>query len=129
MKTRNQRDGKWMYLVLAAAVLLVLWKCPFRYILGVPCPGCGMTRALYCALRLDFAGAWKYHPLIYLMPFVGIYLLVRKKLNFPQKNKVEQAAIWALALLFFIVYFWRMLVLKDSLVQIQPENGILFRFR
>ena len=39
--------------------------CPVVLVSGFPCPGCGITRALICVLRFDFAGAWKMHPFIY----------------------------------------------------------------
>ena len=48
--------------------------CVFRSFLGIPCPGCGMTRAAIGLLRLDFAGAWCYNPLIFVMPYVFLYL-------------------------------------------------------
>ena len=37
--------------------------CPIKHIFGFSCAGCGMTRALLSALRLDFASAFYYHPL------------------------------------------------------------------
>lgn len=36
--------------------------CPSRALLGLPCPGCGMTRALAALLRGDFAAAFAFHP-------------------------------------------------------------------
>ena len=37
--------------------------CPFRALTGLPCPGCGMTRA-FCAIgHGDFAGALGFNPL------------------------------------------------------------------
>ena len=41
--------------------------CPFRAVTGLPCPGCGMTRA-FCAIgHGDFAGAFGFNVLA---PFV-----------------------------------------------------------
>ncbi len=37
--------------------------CPFRLLTGLPCPGCGMGHALVFALRGDFSGSWRFHPL------------------------------------------------------------------
>lgn len=31
--------------------------CPSRFLTGIPCPGCGMTRAFLALLRGDFAAA------------------------------------------------------------------------
>ncbi|MCR5352830.1 MAG: DUF2752 domain-containing protein [Clostridiales bacterium] len=36
-----------------------------KYITGVSCPSCGMTRAYHCLFRFDFAGAFHYHPLFF----------------------------------------------------------------
>lgn len=36
--------------------------CPSRLLLGLPCPGCGMTRAVAALLRGDLAGAFILHP-------------------------------------------------------------------
>jgi Protein of unknown function (DUF2752) len=36
--------------------------CLFQRLLGVPCPGCGITRSLLAAARCDFSAAWKFNP-------------------------------------------------------------------
>jgi hypothetical protein len=41
--------------------------CPFRAVTGLPCPGCGMTRAFCSIGHGDFAGAFGFNPLA---PFV-----------------------------------------------------------
>ena len=38
-------------------------ECGFRFILGAPCPGCGMTRACAALLGGDLAAAWHWHPM------------------------------------------------------------------
>jgi len=53
--------------------------CVFLHFLGIPCPGCGMTRALLCVLRLDFLGALDYNPLIFAMPYVFGYIFFEWK--------------------------------------------------
>lgn len=48
--------------------------CPIRFIFGICCPGCGMSRAVMSVLRLDFAAALHYHPLVFLLPVaVAVY--------------------------------------------------------
>jgi hypothetical protein len=37
--------------------------CAFRAVTGVPCAGCGSTRALGRLARLDLPGAFAFHPL------------------------------------------------------------------
>ena len=36
--------------------------CAFRMLTGLPCPTCGLTRALVRAIQGDFAGSLAMHP-------------------------------------------------------------------
>ncbi len=57
----------WTAGILAMAALLALGPihgdCGFRFVLGAPCPGCGMTRACVSLLEGDVAASWRWHPL------------------------------------------------------------------
>ena len=57
-----------------AAVLapLPFPTCGLRVTLGIPCPGCGMTRAVLAAARLDWASAMRWHPLA--LPLLAVAL-------------------------------------------------------
>lgn len=62
--------------VLAALMLLDIYRCPFKAISGIPCPGCGMTRAVLSACKGDFREAFRYHPLwIVAVPLVLVEVL------------------------------------------------------
>ena len=37
--------------------------CPMHLLLGLPCPGCGLTRAFCLASRGHFGEAYSFHPL------------------------------------------------------------------
>src|SRR5262245_15727636 len=37
--------------------------CWFREATTLPCPGCGLTRSLSCALRGMLVESWQYHPM------------------------------------------------------------------
>lgn len=37
--------------------------CIFKQVTGISCPSCGMTRAFYSILKLDFLGAFQYNIL------------------------------------------------------------------
>ncbi|HSA93803.1 MAG TPA: DUF2752 domain-containing protein [Terriglobales bacterium] len=57
-------------LILAAAAALPsnglgIRVCLFRILSGLPCPGCGMTRALSSLLHGDGAAAFFYHPFVF----------------------------------------------------------------
>jgi hypothetical protein len=47
--------------------------CWLESTVGIPCPGCGLTRSMSCAIRGMFHASWTYHPfgLFFLLAFVG----------------------------------------------------------
>jgi hypothetical protein len=64
-------------LLLALPVLIVAglpWRCPMLLVTGLPCPTCGITRALRLALHGDLAGATRMHPLwfVVVLACVGV---------------------------------------------------------
>ena len=54
--------------------------CPMAGSLGIPCPGCGLTRATLALLRGDVRQALHFHPLVWVLSplflaFVGAAVL------------------------------------------------------
>ncbi len=94
-----------MFLILA--FLYFVWKCPMRFIFGVPCPGCGMTRAAMSILRLDFKSAFYCHPLVFLMPPVFLYIVHIRVLPQRLGKKTEFIIAAVIVLLFIAVYIYR----------------------
>lgn len=65
-------------LVGAAGLLILLDAptCPSAFFLGIPCPGCGLTRAAAALLRGDLRAAFGFHPLAFVLAplFAGALL-------------------------------------------------------
>jgi len=63
--------------VLVISLLFSLWwGCPLLNLTGVPCPGCGMSRAFLAFFRLDLAQAFHYHPMFpALLMFPALFLI------------------------------------------------------
>ena len=55
--------------------IMYIFKLPCFYIslLGIPCPGCGMTRAITAFLSFDIIGAFEYHFMFWSMPILYLY--------------------------------------------------------
>lgn len=79
--------------------------CLFQHILHIPCPGCGMTRAFLSLLRLDFAAAWHYNPLIFCMPYVFIYIFFDLRPEWLHRRLL--AIIGVLALVNWTFVLWQ----------------------
>lgn len=87
--------------------------CPMLILTGLPCPGCGMTRALFLALSGQFERAWELQPLIYGWIFLGGAYGVRRYLFHKTEWRTDrEKRVWtaALALLLsgsLFLYVWR----------------------
>lgn len=81
-------------------------QCQLKELTGMPCPGCGMTRAVLCLLSLDFSGAFAWHPLVFYPPLVAFLLW----LQFGRAKSVRMPGwLWGLLLsVFLLVYALRM---------------------
>ena len=49
--------------------------CILRQTVGIPCPGCGMTRACFAALTLHPIRALTLHPMVWSVPVAYLYFL------------------------------------------------------
>ena len=60
-----------------AFAYFVTWPCPVRFIIGVPCPACGITRAARLVVQGDFSEATHIHPRVWLVgPVVAAFAVV-----------------------------------------------------
>lgn len=82
-------------------------KCPFYWLTGLKCPGCGSQRAIHSLLHLDLESAFKYNALLVcsipIIIILGYSELIRKKR--PEIYKKIQCAkmIWGY---FLITISW-----------------------
>jgi hypothetical protein len=83
--------------------------CPFRFLTGFTCPGCGTTRALHQILHGHIYTAFTLNPLLLLsIPFLLIALLrysvIVMRGGIPRGNAL--AAPYIYAIFFVILSFW-----------------------
>lgn len=99
--------------------------CPIRFLFGIPCMGCGMTRAIIALLSMDFEKAIYYHPLVFLVPVIIILICIEDKLVVIRKQLVQK--IWIIIIIsFFITYLIR-LIFSNSVVQINIKDGFIYQ--
>jgi hypothetical protein len=81
--------------------------CPTATLFGIPCPGCGLTRATLALFRGDVATALHFHPLVFVLTplVVGLtlnsaYEYVRGPRQLAQRELVtSRATSWLAAVL------------------------------
>ena len=129
MDNKQKKDRKELICAVTAVVVLytamesIGITCPIKFITGISCAGCGMSRAWIAFLQLDMAKAFEYHPLFWLPPITVIVLLCKSKINI----KIYKIIIFTIILMFAIVYICRLIWSGDDVVVFEPQNNILFR--
>jgi len=89
------------------------WQCPIRTTLGVPCPGCGLSRATVALLHGDWRTSLTYHAFAPL--FLAAFLLIAVVMLLPlAKNRLavdwikrveSRTKITTIFLILFMVYW------------------------
>lgn len=96
----------WIFLYLLYALImniLDLESCPIKYLIGLPCPGCGMTRSFICLFHFDFKGALHYNALFILLMLIAIVIILRKYSIFKKMyySKVFWLSVGSIILLYY----------------------------
>ncbi len=111
-------------IVLLYAVMQLLGiTCPIKYITGVSCAGCGMSRAWISLLCFDIHRAFSYHPLFWLPPIAVVLYLLRNKFS----KRTNKVFIIVFCMIFVAVYLYRLIYCSSSVVVFAPKEGILYK--
>lgn len=124
-----EHPDKHGWTALAAIVLFYLIieslgvTCPIRFLTGVSCAGCGMSRAWLALFRGNLAEAARFHPLFWLPVPGAALLLFRRRLS----RRVFAWGMGGVCALFLGVYLVRLLDPGDAVVVFRPAQGFLVR--
>lgn len=115
--------GAWL-----GIVFLTGTGCWFQGIIGVPCPGCGTSRALGALWAGDWEAALRWHPLIFLTlsggPILTLIWLFKRPFFFTAWGKGMLGIILAL---YLGVYGYRMITLYPHMAPMNPLPTALWR--
>lgn len=110
MRWKTSKLLFWHLPAAAVIALLIFFGCPFKRLVGFPCPFCGMTRAYVSLFKLDIAAAFYWHPLFLLgLPtlfYAAHRSYARKKLG----KKADTAILCALGIAFAAAYVIRIML-------------------
>lgn len=110
MYRRSTVVAIWSLLIAGAAYLFIFEPgksgffpiCPFRFLTGFTCPGCGGTRALHQVLHGNFETAFTLNPLLLIaIPFL-LFLLIRYSV-IAMRGEVPRPIAWPTPLTYAIV--------------------------
>lgn len=115
-------------LVFFIAIIYILLEsagitCPIKFMTGISCAGCGMSRAWLAVLKPDLTAAFKFHPLFFLPPIVVVLYFLRSRIN----RKIYLGIMYAAGAAFIFIYLYRMLFAGGDIDVFEPENGFFVR--
>ncbi|MDR3278233.1 MAG: DUF2752 domain-containing protein [Oscillospiraceae bacterium] len=128
---RAARSAWWVFLIIAAYTVFARYflgsGCLIASSTGLPCPGCGETRALIALLHGDLAGSIRFHPLLIpSMAVLAVYFvswLTREK-----TPRYARAMLLGLTLALIVTYAARMVLMFPSHVpMVINHRGVLPR--
>jgi len=100
--------------------------CPIRWLTGVPCPGCGITRSCIAFLRLDFKMAFEYHALTLIIVPSFVYILLGKRPLF--KSKKREMTFFAILIAIFLFYYiFRLFFWKNTIISIDICSSFMVK--
>lgn len=120
----NKREDIGAVLIIASLYLLMSVLgvgCPIAFLTGISCAGCGMTRAWLAAFQGDVRLAMYYHPLFWMVIPLIIWFLTGQRMN----RRLYRVGLAVFAILFILLYIWRMLWGDGTIVYFHPLQGAI----
>ena len=112
---KDIKSARWAIIIIIAYFAFlknyIYTLCPLILLTGYPCPGCGMTRAMFRVMKLDLAGAWEIHPFIYPIGILVFAFCVSRYLLNGKGIKYIKGFVVVIAIGLIIFYCWRMITL------------------
>ena len=111
--------------IAAYSLVLILLNisCPIKYITGVSCAGCGMTRAFMSLLKGNINEAFMYHPLFWMVPIFVLIYIYRDKIP----SKIFKIIVAVYIIVFIVCYIIRMLNPNDLVVICDLKQSIFYK--
>ncbi|NNK87678.1 MAG: DUF2752 domain-containing protein [Flavobacteriaceae bacterium] len=84
-------------------------KCPFFWLTGLYCPGCGSQRAIFHILQGDIIGGIQYNILLALLGLILLYQLIYYVLNNRLKRQIRNWLYMPMVtntILIVVILFW-----------------------
>lgn len=128
IREKGKKLGRFVLVCGAILLLGLTVGCPIRQLTGIPCPGCGMSRAWLCVLQFRFEEAFRYHPLFFLAPLIMVLAFGETLFEKNRRNTRLMHLVLAVVVVSMLaVYVYRIFPGHSSVVRIELENGLIYR--
>lgn len=103
-KTKERLQGVFLVLLVGLAIFVFGYHCPFYNTLHIPCPGCGMSRALMALLQGDIALSLAWNAMLLPSAAAGILAACLYK----KHRKAAMAIVWIWIAAMLGYWIWRL---------------------
>lgn len=106
---------------LVLAVPFVLWRfnpniensesiCPFMRLLGIPCPGCGLTKSIICIFSARWADSLTYHPFGIIIAGMAVLLIIlscydMRHGTYLSDRLLNNSLLWKILPCIFLIFY------------------------
>lgn len=112
------------YIIIYCLLLNILHiTCPIKFITGVSCAGCGMTRAFMSLIQGNINEAFMYHPLFWTVPIFVVVYLIKDRIP----KKVFNIIVVIYLIMFIVCYIIRLLNPSDLVVVCNLKESIIYK--
>ena len=123
-------NKKHIFAILLTILLIILiyvgvYRCPLKYMFGLSCPFCGITRAITYALKFDFSKAFYYHA-FWPIVLIGIIVHILYEFKVIKMNKVFNISLYVFVILNFVYYIYR-LTSGSNIVYFNFKGSLLYK--
>lgn len=103
------------------------WQCPFLHVMGLPCPGCGLSRAIAALLHGDWRTSLELHAFapVFVMAVLLVVLATilpqKQRTNFMRKLEIveRRTGITAIVLVSLVLYWLvRLLIFPEAFINL-----------
>ncbi len=87
---------------------IVTPPCPYRTLLGLACPGCGLTRATHAALHGDWGRAFALNPWSFVAaPAALVFTVLSRLPEHARARHARSGVAWAMLVITLAFWVWR----------------------
>lgn len=105
---------KLLILSILALIVVLVWHfepgCLVERFIGIPCPSCGMTRAMFAFLNGDFKASLQYNPMLLSLPVLIIMFLFEDKLFHGKFRTISIITLVIIVLGFLVNYIFKLIL-------------------
>lgn len=112
---RRDWDGYKTGLLVAAAIVAIVsllghGMCPSRELLGIPCPGCGLTRSILLIIQGRWAESWQLQPFGYAWLALAVIVILDRYV-LETRQRLWKAVLAVICVGMVALYGYRMVTL------------------